>query len=250
MKMILLLIQIIWSAQLQGVKGIEADNLQRVYAWNANKVVMYESDGVELYNYSESSFGDIDWVDIRDPMKPMVFFKDAGKAVILDNTLSPQGGELDLFKIYPGLGTLLASSIDNHYWVFDAERQELVRLDASFSVVTMSGNLKSLGIEGMSPERIQEYNGKVYLWEEDYGFVVFDIFGTILRKIPQKDLRNFHVNSSGFTITLQNGEIKRYSWLNYEFVSIEKGSDEPVLDLVLMGKMKVLLKKGTVSIIR
>ncbi|MGB0423855.1 MAG: hypothetical protein ACPGED_06020 [Flavobacteriales bacterium] len=248
--MILLLIPFLWGVQLKGVQGIEADNLQRVYVWNSNKLVLYERDGTELFSYSESAFGDIDWVDVRDPMKPMVFFKDAGKAVLLDNTLSAQGDEIDLFNIYPGLGTLLASSIDHHYWVFDGERQELVRLDASFGIVTRSGNLNALGVEGMSPERIQEHNGKVFLWEKDYGFVVFDIFGTIVRKIPINGLKNYHVNSFGFTVTPEEGDVLKYNWLDYRFDPVDRSSDFSVEDLILLGRSKVTLNNDEVKVIR
>ena len=240
----------LWSIHLKGIQGIEADNLQRIYAWNSNKLVLYERDGAELYSYSESAFGDIDWVDVRDPMKPLLFFKDAGKAVLLDNTLSAQGDEIDLFKIYPGLGTLLTSSIDNHYWVFDGERQELVRLDASFGIVTRSGNLNALGLDGMSPERIQEHNGKVFLWEKDYGFVVFDIFGTIIRKVPIKGLKNYHVNSFGFTVTSESGNVLKYNWLDYQFVPVDLASELPVEDLILLGKSKVSLSNDEVKVFR
>lgn len=250
MKTLLLLIPILWSVQLKGIQGIEADNLQRIYAWNGNKLVLHERDGTFLFSYSESAFGAIDWVDVRDPMKPLVFFKDAGKAVLLDNTLSAQGDEIDLFKIYPGLGTLLASSIDHHYWVFDSERQELLRLDAAFDVVTRSGNLTSLGLGGMSPERVQEYNGKVFLWEQDYGFVVFDIFGTIIRKIPMEGLRNYHVNSYGFSVTTKAGEVMRYSWLDYEFVPIDRAVNTPIEDLILLGKTKVAWSGDKLEVIR
>ena len=250
MRILFILIPLFWGTQVKEIRGIEADNLQRLYVWNANKLVLYERDGTELFSYSESAFGEIEWVDVRDPMKPMVFFKDAGKAVLLDNTLSAQGGEIDLFRIYSGLGTLFASSIDHHYWVFDSERQELLRLDASFSIVTRSGNLGALGLDGMNPERLQECNGKVYLWEEDYGFVVFDIYGTLVRRIPQDNVQNYHVNSFGFIMTTTEGSVLKYNWMDYEFFEIQLESKEPVIDVIDMGKNKVIWVEDEVRVIR
>jgi hypothetical protein len=201
--------------------SLDMDALGHAYLWTPEKVVMFDTKGKELAFYSELAFGDIQSIDVRDALKPIVFYQDAGKLVILDNTLSAQSEVIDLFRVYDGMAVAICSSIDNHYWVFDAQRQEIVRVDGGFNEVTASGSLSALGIDGLYPEQLFESNQQLYVWEEDFGFLVFDLFGTLIRKIEMPDLDHVHLRKGELLITTKEGEVMKYRWMDYQFEEIE-----------------------------
>lgn len=201
--------------------SLDMDALGHSYLWTPEKVVMFDTKGKELAFYSELAFGDIQSIDVRDALKPIVFYQDAGKLVILDNTLSAQSEVIDLFRVYDGMAVAICSSIDNHYWVFDTQRQEIVRVDGGFNEVTSSGSLSALGIDGLYPEQLFESNQQLYVWEEDYGFLVFDLFGTLIRKIEMPKLAHVHLRKGDLLITTKDGQVMKYHWMDYRFKEIE-----------------------------
>jgi hypothetical protein len=67
------------------------DNLQNIYLYHGNSIRKYSPQGQLLYNYSDKSYGAITSVDVNDPLKMLVFYKDFPEIVLLDNTLSQNG---------------------------------------------------------------------------------------------------------------------------------------------------------------
>ena len=65
------------------------DNLQNIYAVTDDfKVVKYDSSGQLLHTYSNKSLGQPTSLDVSNPMKLMLYYKDFSTIVWLDNTLS------------------------------------------------------------------------------------------------------------------------------------------------------------------
>ncbi|MDP4952222.1 MAG: hypothetical protein NWQ53_01150 [Flavobacteriales bacterium] len=212
--------QLIVSVPAKQEASLDMDALGHSYVWTPEKITMYDTKGRELFFYSELAFGDIQSIDVRDALKPLVFYQDAGKLVFLDNTLSPQSNVIDLFEVYDGMAVAICSSIDNNYWVFDAQRQEIVRVDAAFNEITSSGSLSALGIDGFYPEQLFESNQQLYVWEENYGFLVFDLFGTLIRRIPILDVQHVHLRKGQLLLTKTSGEVLKYNWLDYQFEAV------------------------------
>ena len=63
-------------------EDFEIDPFQNIYRWNSQELVVQSKSGMFVGNYSESSFGDIEYVDVRDPLKPLVFFRNSSKFVL------------------------------------------------------------------------------------------------------------------------------------------------------------------------
>lgn len=226
----------------------EIDTFQNIYRWNSQELVVQSKSGMFVGNYSESSFGDIGYVDVRDPLKPLIFFRNSSKFVLLDNTLSPQGEVIDLFEIHPGWVSAVCSSIDQHYWLFDVDTQELIRLDASFNEVTNSGNLTQLTGVSIVPDRLWERDSHVYALTEDY-VMIFDLFGTFLRKIDIRDAKDVHITPNGIITLADSGVLSRYQMLDYKFTpldTIQSSFDKATF----VNGFAFAMKGGEVSVIR
>lgn len=226
----------------------EIDTFYNVYRWNSQELVVQSKSGMFVGNYSESSFGDIEYVDVRDPLKPLVFFRNSSKFVLLDNTLSPQGEVIDLFEVHLGWVSAVCSSIDQHYWLFDVDTQELIRLDASFKEVTNSGNLTQLTGISMIPSRLWERDSKVYALTEDH-VIIFDLFGTFLRKVDVNDARDVHITPNGIVKLHDEGVLSRYNMLDYQFAPLDT-IDSGFLSATFVNGFAFGMKGGEVSVIR
>jgi hypothetical protein len=180
------------------------DNLQNIYLYRGNSIRKYNSQGQLLYTYSDKSYGRITSIDVNDPMKMLVFFRDFPEVVLLDNTLSQNGNPFSPADAGFPLATLACTSHDNGVWLYDAQNFQLVRLDVNLTVTQKTGNLPQvLGIE-LNPDNLMEYNNLVYLNDSAQGILVFDSYGTYYKTIPITGLKSFQVRGDDLFYVAKN----------------------------------------------
>jgi len=180
------------------------DNLQNIYLYRGNSIRKYNSQGQLLYTYSDKSYGRITSIDVNDPMKMLVFFRDFPEVVLLDNTLSQNGNPFSPSDAGFPLATLACTSHDNGVWLYDAQNFQLVRLDVNLTVTQKTGNLPQvLGIE-LNPDYLMEYNNLVYLNDSAQGILVFDSYGTYYKTIPINGLKTFQVRGDDLFYIAKN----------------------------------------------
>lgn len=180
------------------------DNLQNIYLYHGNSIKKYSSQGQVLYTYSEKSYGAITWVDVNDPMKVLIFYKDFPEIVIADNTLSQNGNPFSPSDAGYPLTTLACISHDNGVWLYDAQNFQLIRLDVNLNVTQKTGNLaQAIGIT-LNPDYLMEYNNFVYLNDSAQGILVFDSYGTYYKTIPITGLNTFQVRGDDLFYVAKN----------------------------------------------
>jgi hypothetical protein len=181
------------------------DNLQNAYVYSGSVLKKYDIQGKLLCQHDDKSFGGITYVDVNDPMKIMVFYKDFPELVFLDNTLSANGTPISPGSIGFQLTTLSCMSHDNGVWLYDAQGIQLVRLDVNLNVTQKTGNLvQSIGIP-LNPNYLIEYNSYVYMNDSAHGILVFDQYGTYYKTIPIKGLTTFEVRGDDLFYNKGNG---------------------------------------------
>lgn len=148
------------------------------------------------FRYSNKLLGNIHALDVTNPLRPLIFFKDVQKLVVTDNTLSNQNQEvisfeeLDMYQIL----CVASSRIDNGIWIYDQEFFQIVKLSRTLERVIETGNLKQiLNLENLSPVNMMERNGYLYLLCENNGILIFDIYGTYYKTIPVHDVMTWNV---------------------------------------------------------
>ncbi|HMQ08153.1 MAG TPA: hypothetical protein PKC30_12695 [Saprospiraceae bacterium] len=149
----------------------------------SNKVHRYSSKHEWMYTYADNTLGKITYLDITDPLKPLIYKRDYGTVIILDNTLS----EIDRFNIfdygYQGVN-IASTSADGHYWIYDRSEYQLMKIDRKGKRLVTSINLIELGFQDIAPQQIIERQGKVILRDENAGILLFDNFGQYMRQFP------------------------------------------------------------------
>jgi len=169
------------------------DNLQNIYLYHGNSIKKYTSQGQVLYTYSDKSYGAITSIDVNDPMKILVFYKDFPEIVLLDNTLSQNGNPFSPSDAGYPFATLACTSHGNGIWLYDAQNFQLIQLDVNLNSAQKTGNLaKAIDIQ-LNPDYLMEYNNYVYLNDSAQGILVFDSYGTYYKTIPITGLNTFEV---------------------------------------------------------
>lgn len=163
--------------------NITIDHFGNIYVFTNRVIDKYNSSGRLLYSYSVTNASSITTVDVVNPLRILVFFRDINQVTFLDNTLSETGISLNLTSIDLPLTSWVCNSISKGFWVFDSQNIELIHVSNTLETISKSGNLalvlqKELNITGM-----KEFNNELYLMGES-SILVFDIFGTYHKEIP------------------------------------------------------------------
>ncbi len=172
---------------------VVTDNLSNVYLVTNDQFIKYDSKFIRLKEFSNKNFGAITSADVNNPLRILLFYRDFGRIVFLDNTLSQNGDPLALEKLGFPMATLAASSFDNGIWLYDQPSFELVRFNNSLEISNRTGNLSQiLGIE-LQPNFILEKDNRIFLNNPTTGILIFDVFGTFIKTIPVYNLTSFQV---------------------------------------------------------
>lgn len=181
-------------------KSISSDFLNNVYVVSEdNKVMKYDSTGTLVGTFSDNRYGTITSVDATSPFNVVLFYKDFATVVTTDMRLNTRR----LYRL-PSIGinnvAAVCLSYDNYLWVYDSDAARLKKIDANYTVVQQSPDLRYLLGENINPNFLIERDGFIYLNIPAMGIILFDIYGTFYTSVSNDDLLN---NQLGFFQVVQ-----------------------------------------------
>lgn len=179
---------------------IALDEPGHFYLAQGRTIEKRDAKGNLLFKNSNLDFGNISYIDLTNSMKPLIFYKEQGKMVILDNTLSQQGGVIDLFLQGFGQVEAVAASRGDAYWLWDASSTTLHRVDKQFTILNSSGNIAPLLGKEIHPMMIKESGNFLLVSDPSIGILVFDIYANYKYTLPLSFDGNFTTTSNGSTI--------------------------------------------------
>ncbi|MES2134050.1 MAG: hypothetical protein V4506_17005 [Bacteroidota bacterium] len=169
------------------------DGLGNIYVIHVDEIKKYNPAGVFLKTFSNKRYGKIDDIDVSNPLKILVYYKDFQQVLFLDNQLSLTSNVISLETIGYEQTSLVCSSINNSFWLYDKQNNELLRFDSELKTLVKTGNLKRILDIDIKPNYMREHNNYVYLNCPQEGVLVFDIYGTFYKTIPIKQLTEFNI---------------------------------------------------------
>jgi len=197
------------------VSFMTSDNLGNLYLVVNNELKKYDGKGNLLKTFSDKAHGNITFVDVTDPLKILLHFKDFHQILFLDNMLSVKSDPILLDNLELLQPSLVCTSFDNGFWVYDQQDFQLERFDKNLKVSNQSGNIAQLtGIE-IKPKFLIETGGKVYLSDIETGIFIFDRYGTYSKKLPFKNITSFQVVDDNIFYST-NSQLIRYNVKTFE----------------------------------
>jgi hypothetical protein len=179
------------KAQLNGLiirednaRLMKVDKLGYIYVVSArNSVKKFDANGSLLFEYMNSLNGDIEDIDVINPMKMLVFYKDFQQLVCLDNNLAlltKYNLRNSGFQEVSAVGL----SNDNHFWIFDQINFTLYKMNDQGKIVNESDNLLAQSSIEMIADQIMESSNFVVLRNNEY-LMLLDNFGQWIRNFKQ-----------------------------------------------------------------
>lgn len=172
------------------------DNLGNALLIRNNEIVKYLASGKYFTRYSNLQLGNVTSVDVMNPLKILVYYRDYQQIVFLDDQLSVNSDNISLELLGYQQTDLVCASMNNSFWIYDKQNNELIRFDENSNKISQTGNLKQVLRSDISPNFMLEHNGYLYVNSPNIGIYVFDIFAAFSRIVSIKNLKNFQVNGN------------------------------------------------------
>ena len=201
---------------------IEIDQYGYFYIIDQDNLIKYDSEGHTLYHYSNKLLGNIDQIDISNPLRLLLFYKDQGLIIVLDNTLSQQKEPISLNELGLYQTSCIANSnFDNGIWLYDIDVNEIIKINHLSQVNYRSGNLSVLIPNMEFPIlNLKEKNRKLYVVTRNKIFVM-DQFGSLLSVITLSAEKGLIIKEKNI-ITYDGNAICQFDILDFKIDTLLK----------------------------
>lgn len=173
---------------------IYIDDFDNLYITSENSLVKYNSTGKELFFFDSPYDGNISLIDLKNPMKVLVFFKNQNKLIFLDNQLSIIANEILLENINIYGEVLICTAQSGGFWILDILNKSLIKYSYDFKEIFRK---ELFEIKGTPDYMIAEDNSLFIKTRNNIVFV-YDNLGNFNFKIEKKIVSDFLINRTIF----------------------------------------------------
>jgi hypothetical protein len=170
------------------------DNLNYIYLFTHSgqlKKLKPNGDSMAVYN-DVRRYGKMYSIDVSNPLKVLLYFRDFGTVVVLDRLLG-QRDVLDLRRLGLFQVKSIALAYDNGFWVFDEQEGKLKHLNDVGEIIDQFTDFRLLFDSMPSPQVIVDQNKNLYLYDTTRGIYMFDYYGAFKKKVPYTGWKDFTV---------------------------------------------------------
>ena len=229
----------------QSAQSIAVDPQGNIYAVNDATLNKYAPDGTLLYTYHDNLLGHISSIDVDNPLKIMLFYRDAGFIVFLNDKLSPIGDKVNLFfKGYTTIG-LATYSTKNELILYDESNTDLILMDFYFS----EKERIHYDFTEFQPIQLTNVNEKITVMQDPrQGVFFFDNFGTFDKNIAITSELPVQIVKDNI-LYVKDNQLNRYNFQRLDQQQLCEIPEEVIQVLVYQDKI-ILLDDKSIKIIQ
>ena len=137
-------------------------------------------------------FGKLFSIDVTNPLKILLYYKDFSTIVILDRLLNSRA-TIDLRKLNLYQVKAIGQAYDNNIWIFDEFESKLKRISDEGKLLDQSTDFRLIFDSVPSPQYIIDQDKQLYLYDSLKGVFIFDYYGAFKIRVPFTGWSDFSV---------------------------------------------------------
>lgn len=184
------------------------DHLFNFYSISDQSIKKYDVKGKELGNYSNSYLGSINYTDVSDPFRILLFYKDFNQIVFLDKYLTQILSPINLDDLDIGLPSIACVSGMGGFWVFDEQNSQLKHFNRNLKIINESTSVNTLINTKQKPSCLLEKNNYLFIDFPDAGIVILDKYGAFYKTYKVKNIDSFQVDGKNIYYFRDNAFIR------------------------------------------
>ncbi len=211
-----------------------------------NEVMKFNPKGKFLWNYTNNAYGNINQIDVSDPLRVILYYADYQQLVVLNNNLS----EISKFNFSANtnkLVTVVASANNNGFWVYDALNRELIRLSNNFTEDLNTSNLYQRDGLNLQTNFMLNSNEYLFINDLDTGVQIFDRFGNYFKVAAINCINHFDVSGAEI-FYFANNQLHSYNYLTFETKVLETPTLPGIRDIILHNQQLIILSEKGVTL--
>jgi hypothetical protein len=225
---------------------MEVDALDNIYLLTPGyqlKKLDSNRDSVAVFN-DVKRYGNPSYIDVSNPFKVLVYYKNFSTAVILDRLLTARNTinfrKQEIFSV-----KAITTSYDNNIWLFDEQDFKLKKIDDDGKLLFESNDMRLLVENVPLPLQITDSENFVYLYDSTKGFYVFDYYGAFKNNLPFVNWKAVSISNTSlygfaenelYSYSLKTATLKKYRLPEFikDYIDIK----------AINGKLYLLKKDG------
>jgi hypothetical protein len=176
------------------VMDFSVDHLGNIFIIYQNgqlKKLTPSGDSLAVFN-DVRRYGKLFSIDVTNPLKILLYYKDFSTIVILDRLLNSRA-TIDLRRLKLYQVKTITQAYDNNIWVFDEFESKLKRISDDGRLLDQFTDFRLLFDSTPSPQYIIDQNKQLYLYDSLKGVFIFDYYGGFKNRIPLTGWTDFYV---------------------------------------------------------
>ena len=253
-----ILISSVFSAQQQAeiklqqeinvnAKSFTVDPLGYLYVINGTELKKIDLKTNKEKNFSTALSGKIHSIDVSDPFRTLLFYKDFNRIEWLDKNLSSIVSSISLDDLGYYQVAAVCQSVNGGFWLFDQSLHQIVYIDKNLKTVNKSAQLSEMIDQNWDADQIYmlEKNDYIYLGINSKEIWLFDSYGTYIKTFPINYKEKFQVNNG--TIIYYNGESLNF-YSTYSYTEEKITLPEQNIQVIFENKRIFIQTKEKISI--
>jgi hypothetical protein len=177
--------------------SFSVDNMDNIYLLSSSnqlKKLNANGDSVAVFN-DIKRFGEATLVDVSNPVKILLFYKNFSTIAVLDGMLSLKNiidlRKKDMFNV-----SSIALAYDGKIWIYDEIEYCLKKIDDKGTILLKTPDFRQLFDSAPVPQKIFDQSQYVYLYDSINGIYMFDYYGSFKRKVQTTGWTTFFVGNN------------------------------------------------------
>ncbi len=233
--------------KLDGTPEIfKVDKIGNVYVYQNRLLKKFSVQGQLLGQYSNFDKGNLHSIDVSDPFKLLLFYKDFNQLIFLDNKLTQLGNAISFDDLGFYSVSAICKSKQKAIWLFDDFENKLIKYSFNPKGIIQQINLNKTNRPLEKITFLLEHGDELYAAENDTTVSVFNQYGTKINELIINSKSDFQLNNK--SIIYNNG----HSVVSQNLVT---GENSNLINLEQANEIRVnknhvfLLKKTEIHII-
>ncbi len=221
------------------------DKLGNYYFIKNNNIIKYDKNFNPKAEYSNNLLGKISSLDVSNPFRIMLYYKDFNQIVFLDSELAELKSPVSLDELNLFDAAAVCYSLNGGFWVFRNHSSQIVQFSSQLRQVQQGAQLMRTG-KDRKPLKMIETANNVFIWFDSNNIFILDNFGSFVDKIYVEEIIDFTAVEN-LIVTVNKNFIKLINIHNLKkterFLNTEKNK---ALD-VFGGKFYVLTNQSLIT---
>lgn len=186
------------------------DALGNLYVINeSGQIKKYSTNGDSSQVFQDvKKWGRPNYLDVSNPLKIRVFFPDFLSIVTIDRLMNPRN-TVNLRKNNHFRVKGIATSYDNHLWIYDEQLCRIFKMDDEGKMLLESADLRNITGQTPSNIRLMDRNGEIYLFDAKSGIFILDYYGAFKKRIPEMFGKNGGIDNE-YAYVFEDEVLKMY----------------------------------------